>query len=197
MSDAALRRLAAFAVIVVASVAAVVSYAHIYALALHLGQPRDLAIMMPLSVDGAVGAASASLLSAARSARHKAPVVTRLMLAAGVAATLGANAYSGTGHGVAGMALAMWPGVAFVGSTEVALSMTRTAVRARAKAGAKAARSPASVARSRARRIARANPDVSVAELARRSGLSTGKAKQIKSDLVPANLGILASMASE
>ena len=55
MSDDALKRLAAFAVIVVASVAAVVSYAHIYALALHLGQPRPLAVLMPLSVDGAVG----------------------------------------------------------------------------------------------------------------------------------------------
>ena len=85
------------------------------------------------------------------------------------------------------MAPAMWPGLAFVGSTEVALSMTRAAARARVKAEAEAAKSPASVARSKTRRIARANPNVSVAELARRSGLSAGKAKQIKADLVPAN----------
>ena len=187
MSDVALKRLAAFAVVVVATVAAIVSYAHIFKLAMHLGQSRPLAILMPLSVDGAVGAASASLLSAARSARHKAPVVTKLMLAAGVAATLAANAYSGLGHGVAGMALAMWPGLAFVGSTEVGLSMTRTAARARIKAEAKAAKSPASVARSKARRIARANPSVSGAELARRSGLSAPAARKIKADLVPTN----------
>jgi len=185
MSDEALRRLAAFAVIVVALVAAIVSYTHIYTLARHLGQPKALAVLMPLSVDGAVGAASASLLSAARSARHGAPLVTKLMLAAGVAATLAANAYSGTGHGIAGMVLAMWPGIAFVGSTEVGLSMTRKAARARVKAEARSARSSASVARSKARRIVKANPAVSRAELVRRSGLSPTAAKKIQADLVP------------
>lgn len=107
------------------------------------------------------------------------------MLAAGVLATLAANVYSDTGHGVAGMALAMWPGIAFVGSTEVALSMTRTAARARMTAEAKAAKTPASVARSKARRIATANPNVSGAELARRSGLSAPAARKIKADLLP------------
>ena len=175
--------MATFAVIVVALVAAIVSYAHIYSLARHLGQPKPLAILLPLSVDGAVGAASASLLSAARSGKHGAPVVTKLMLAAGVLATLAANAYSGTGHGIPGMAVAMWPGIAFVGSTEVALSMTRVAARARVKAEARA-RSTASVARSKARRIARANPAISNAALARRTGLSPEKAKQIKAGLV-------------
>lgn len=185
MSDTALRRSAAFAVIVVAAVAAVVSYAHIYALALHLGQPKPLALLLPLSVDGAVGAASASLLAAARSTKHKAPLVTKLMLAAGVAATLAANAYSGTGHSIAGMVLAMWPGIAFVGSTEVGLSMTRKAARARVRAEARAARSPSSLARAKARRIVRANPAVSRAELVRRSGLSPTAAKKIQADLVP------------
>lgn len=47
------------------------------------------------------------------------------MPALGVAATLAANSYSGSGHGVAGVALAMWPGVAFVGSAETAPSMVR------------------------------------------------------------------------
>lgn len=50
-------------------------------------------------------------------------------LALGVLATLGANAYSGSGHGIAGMTLAMWPGVAFVGSAETALSMVRRSAR--------------------------------------------------------------------
>jgi hypothetical protein len=78
----------------------------------------------------------------------------------------------------------MWPGIAFVGSTEVGLSMTRTAARARVKAEAKAAKSSASVARSKARRIARANPNVSGAELARRSGLSAPAARKVKADLL-------------
>lgn len=49
------------------------------------------------------------------------------MLALGMLATLTANAHSGAAHGIAGMALAMWPGIAFVGSTEAALSMVRRA----------------------------------------------------------------------
>ena len=47
------------------------------------------------------------MLSAARSACHKALVVTKVMLAADVLATLAANAYSGLGHGIAGIALPM------------------------------------------------------------------------------------------
>jgi hypothetical protein len=45
-------------------------------------------------------------------------------------ATLTANAYSGSSHGIAGMTLTMWRGVAFIGSTETALAMTRQAARA-------------------------------------------------------------------
>jgi hypothetical protein len=93
-----------------------------------LGQPALAAWLMPLSVDGAVGAASTALLAAARSG-DRSPATARVMLALGVLATLTANAYSGAGHGVAGMALAMWPGVAFVGSAETALSMVRRSAR--------------------------------------------------------------------
>ncbi len=52
-----------------------------------------------------------------------------MMLSLGVVATLGPNAYSGSAHGAAGMMLACWPAVAFIGSTETALSMTRRAAR--------------------------------------------------------------------
>jgi hypothetical protein len=105
------------------------SYLHIYRLAVQLGQPALAAWLMLLSVDGTVGAASAALLSAARTARERSPWTARVMLALGVLATLGANAYSGSTHGLAGMALAMCPGIAFIGSTETALGMTRRAAR--------------------------------------------------------------------
>ncbi len=119
-----LRKLAISAVVLVAAIAAIISYAHIYSLALLLGQPRMAAWLMPLSVDGAVGAASAALLSAARSGQSS-PWPARVMLGLGVLATLVANGYSGASHGIPGMVLAMWPAVAFIGSTEVALGMTR------------------------------------------------------------------------
>ncbi len=129
MSDRTLRRLAGLAVLLVAAIAATVSYQHIYLLAVALGQPRLAAVLMPLSVDGAVAAASIALLSAARTGAAM-PGMAQLMLALGVLATLGANAYSGSSHGIAGMALACWPAVAFCGSTETALSMVRRSARA-------------------------------------------------------------------
>jgi Protein of unknown function (DUF2637) len=63
MSDTALRRSAALAVAIVAAIAATVSYLHVYRLSIQLGQPQLAAWLMPLSVDGSVGAASAALLS--------------------------------------------------------------------------------------------------------------------------------------
>ncbi|HUB41444.1 MAG TPA: DUF2637 domain-containing protein [Streptosporangiaceae bacterium] len=123
MTDTALGRLAAFAAIVVACESAIVSHAHIYVRARHLGQAKPLAILMPLPVDGAVGTASALLLAAAKSARRNVPAVTKLMPGLSVPATLEANACSGAGQDIAGVALAMWPGIAFAGGTEVGLSM--------------------------------------------------------------------------
>jgi hypothetical protein len=46
------------------------------------------------------------------------------MLGAGVLATVAKNTYAGTGHGIAGMALAMWTGIAFVGCTRVTHAIT-------------------------------------------------------------------------
>lgn len=67
MQDKTLGKLAGLAVLLVAAIAATVSYLHIYRLAVQLGQPQLAAWLMPLSVDGAVAAASLALLSAARS----------------------------------------------------------------------------------------------------------------------------------
>jgi hypothetical protein len=123
------------------------------------------------------------------------------MLALGVLATLTANAYSGSAHGAAGMALACWPAVAFVGSTEAALSMVRRAATATPEAvttsasvpatapasapavldGAAATESAAKRSASRTRKsgtatrvaaIVRRHPDISGAELGRRLGVS-------------------------
>jgi hypothetical protein len=122
MTDRTLRKLAGIATCLVAAIAATISYEHVYHLA--LGQPKLAAWLMPLSVDGSFGAASAAMLSAARLG-HRSPRIAQAMLALGVLATLTANAYSGSSHGIPGMALAMWPGIAFIGSTETALSIVR------------------------------------------------------------------------
>jgi Protein of unknown function (DUF2637) len=123
------KRVAGAAVLVVAAIAATVSYMHIERLAVQLGQPELAAWLMPLSVDGAVLAASAALLHSAREA-IPAPRMARPMLALGVLATLAANADFGATHGAAGIVLSAWPAVAFIGSAEVTFGMVRKVVRA-------------------------------------------------------------------
>jgi len=124
----AMKRLAGFAVLLVAAIAATVSYMHIKLLAVQLGQPELAAWLLPLSVDGTVLAASAALLHAAREG-VPVPRMARPILGLGVAATLAANADFGSSHGVAGIVLSAWPAVAFIGSAEVAFGMVRKSAR--------------------------------------------------------------------
>ena len=123
--DTGIRRLTAGAVLVVAAIAALVSYLHIYRLAITHGQPVLAAVLLPVSVDGTVAVASFALLWAARADNVSAPRLARVMLGLGVTATLAANAAYGAPFGLTGILLSGWPGIAFVGSVEIALSMVR------------------------------------------------------------------------
>ena len=125
-----IKRMTAGAVLLVAAIAAVVSYAHIYHLAVTHGQPAVAALLLPLSVDGTVAAASSAMLWAARSGMPT-PWLARIMLGLGVTATLAANAAYGAPFGVTGMLVSGWPGIAFVGSVETALGMVRQIRKAR------------------------------------------------------------------
>ena len=125
-----IQRLTSASVLIVAAIAAVVSHTHIYLLAITHGQPAEAALLIPVSVDGTVAAASFALLRAAQSGQS-APWVARVMLDLGVTATLGANAAYGASYGVVGVLLSGWPGIAFVGSVEIALSMVRRTRKAR------------------------------------------------------------------
>lgn len=118
------RPLTAAAVLLVAAIAAVVSYMHVATLALHYGQPPLAAYLLPLSIDGMVATSSLVLLRAARAA-VSAPWLARTGLALAVLATLAANVASGLPHGWPGALLAGWPAVAFVVSAETAISMSR------------------------------------------------------------------------
>jgi hypothetical protein len=188
MSETGLRRLAAVAIGLVAAIAAVVSYSHIFHLALALGQTRVAAYLLPLSVDGRIGAASAALLAAARRKSAKTPRMAQAMLAAGVLATLAANAYSGMGHGVAGMALAMWPGIAFIGSSEVGLRMVRQSADDKAAVAKAAERAAKPVTRTaaanrkikRARTLLTAEPAMATADLARKLGVTPATARRYR-----------------
>jgi hypothetical protein len=123
-ADKAIRRLAAAAVLLVATIAAVVSFIHIQHLAVTHGQTQLAAYLLPVSVDGTVAAASCSMLWAAR-AGMATPRLARAMLTLGVLATLAANVGYGAPYGLSGELLSGWPAVAFVGSVEMVLGMIR------------------------------------------------------------------------
>jgi Protein of unknown function (DUF2637) len=122
--EKAIRVAATMAVMIVALIAAIVSFVHIEHLAVTHGQTRLASVMLPVSVDGTVGAASLVLLHEARAGRS-APWLARCMLVLGVAATLACNIGYGAPYGLTGELLSGWPAVAFVGSVEMVLAMIR------------------------------------------------------------------------
>jgi hypothetical protein len=124
MSTGSLARWTAAAVLLVAAIAAVVSFVHIEHLAVTHGQTELAAWLLPVSVDGTVAAASLVMLRAARAGLGT-PVLARTMLGLAVAATLAANVAYGVPYGLAGALLSGWPAVAFIGCAEMAIGMVR------------------------------------------------------------------------
>lgn len=174
MTDERIQRLAAGAVLLVAAIAAVVSYIHIESIAATHHQGLAAAVLLPLSVDGTVAAASLQMLRSARAGR---PVdwLQRLMLGAGVAATLGANILYGWPHGAVAAFVSGWPAAAFIGSAEMAIRSIRQARPEQRKKTASAARKPAGKRGKVAAKVAAivtAQPGIDGAELGRRLGVS-------------------------
>jgi hypothetical protein len=124
MTGDRLARWTAAAVLLVAAIAAVVSFVHIEHLAVTHGQTQLAAYLLPVSVDGTVAAASLVMLRAARAGLGT-PVLARTMLGLAVAATLAANVGYGLPYGLAGALLSGWPAVAFIGCAEMAIGMVR------------------------------------------------------------------------
>ena len=124
--DLAVRRLTAAAVLLVAAIAAVVSFVHIEHLAVTHGQTTLAAMLLPVSIDGTVAAASLVMLRAARTGLGT-PWLARVMLGLAVVATLAANIAYGAQFGLTGSLLSGWPAVAFIGSAEMAIGMVRRA----------------------------------------------------------------------
>jgi hypothetical protein len=118
------RPLTALAVLLVAAIAAVISYQHVVALALRYGQPVLAAYLLPVSIDGLVAVSSLVMLRAARLS-VTAPWLARTGLILAIMATLACNVGYGVAHGWPGALLSGWPAVAFVVAAEVAITMTR------------------------------------------------------------------------
>lgn len=122
--DTLIRWLTAVAVLLVAGIAATVSFVHIQHLAVTHGQTPLASALLPLSIDGTVAATSLAMLRAAR-AGLATPALARFGLALSVTATLAANVGYGLPFGVTGALISGWPAVAFIVCAELAISMVR------------------------------------------------------------------------
>lgn len=126
MSDRLLRTGTAAAVLLVAFIAAVISYQHLYSLALSHGEPRLDSLLIPLAIDGTVITASLLMLRAARAGRRT-PWLARLMLVVSVAMTVAANVAFGWHFAAWGVLMAGFPAAAFLGNAEATIMYGRQA----------------------------------------------------------------------
>lgn len=194
------RTLTTAAVLLVAAIAAAISFVHIESLAIRYGQPVMAAWLLPVSIDGTVAVSSLAMLRSAR-LNLSAPWLARTMLLLAVAATLACNVAYGLPHGAPGALLSGWPAVAFIGSAEVAISMSRkrppklsaartaepdtdrpakrTAATARRPGGRTARPDTASVVRA----ALAADPDITTGQLAAMTGLSDRTVRRVKAGL--------------
>lgn len=124
--DHAIRISTAGVVVVVAGIAAYISYWHAYTVVREYGESGVTAMLEPATIDGLVYASSMVMLYAAR---HHLPVprLARWMLALGILASLAVNVAQGWSHGLVGAVVAAWPAVALVGSYELLAWLIRTA----------------------------------------------------------------------
>jgi hypothetical protein len=123
-NDTATRRVTTGIVLAVGLFAGSDSYSHIYTLARDHGQAIASAALLPLAGDGLIAAASSAMLVASRQS-HDVPVLARVMLLAGIGATIAANVGYGLHAGITGALLSVWPVAAYVGCMELLTWMRR------------------------------------------------------------------------
>ena len=123
--DRAIRLSTAAAVLVVAGIAAYISYWHAYEVVRAHGETGITARLEPTTIDGLVYASSMVVLFAAR---HRVPVpsLARWLLGLGIAASLAADVAHGWSHGLVGAVAAAWPAVSLVGSYELLAWLIRS-----------------------------------------------------------------------
>jgi hypothetical protein len=111
-------------VLLLAGIAAVVSYSHMYELALRHGEPEWRAALFPLSVDGMIVGASMTLLSDARHGR-KGGLLPWTLLIVGSGASLAANV-AVADPTMWSRIIHAWPSFALIGAYELLMREFRT-----------------------------------------------------------------------
>ncbi|WP_433475060.1 DUF2637 domain-containing protein [Spirillospora sp. CA-142024] len=110
-------------VIVLAGIAAVISYKHMYQLVLRYGETSWTAMLLPVSVDGMIVVASMSLLVDSRQGRRSG-MLPWTLLVLGSAASLAAN-IAVAEPSVVGRLIAAWPSCALIGAYELLMRQIR------------------------------------------------------------------------
>ena len=130
--DRAVRLIIYGALAAVAVFAFLTSFAHIYDLGRAHGQHGIAAKLLPLSVDLLIVAASGTMWIQAKSGvrpEKLARFLPRLMLWAGIGATVAANVAYGWPYGKLGAVISAWPGAVFAGLVEMVMVAVRPAGR--------------------------------------------------------------------
>ena len=128
--DRVIRWTTTLSVVVLAGIAAIVSYRHMFVLVHRYGETSWTAVLLPVSVDGMIVASSMSLLASSRQG-ERSGVLPWVLLIVGSAASLAANVAVAEPSAV-GRLIAAWPSAALIGSYELLMrQIRRTVVRGR------------------------------------------------------------------
>ncbi|MBO3751108.1 DUF2637 domain-containing protein [Streptosporangiaceae bacterium NEAU-GS5] len=122
-SDRGIRLTTTVSVLLLAAIAAVVSFRHMHELALLHGEDVLAAALIPLAVDGTIVAASMSLLLASRYGSRGGLLPWTLLIVASLA-SLGANMMVAE-PSLIGRAIAGWPSFALIGAYEMLMRQVR------------------------------------------------------------------------
>ena len=122
--DRVIRASTAATVVGIGGIAAVVSFRHALEVVRDNGESGVTAYLTPLTVDGLVFTASMVLLDAARRG-DRAPMLARVALALGIAATVAVNVLHGLAHGPVGAVVGAWPAVTLILVVELLMGMIR------------------------------------------------------------------------
>jgi hypothetical protein len=136
--DLAIRRTTTASVVLLAIIAAIVSYRHMHTLALGHGETPWTAALIPLSVDGMIVASSMSLLLDSRRGIRSGPLPWALLLIGSIA-SLAANVAVAEATPY-GRIIAAWPSLALIGAYELLMRQIRLSTADR-RIGSAAARS--------------------------------------------------------
>jgi hypothetical protein len=122
-AERAIRWATTLSVIVLAIIAAIISYKHMYLLVRRYGETSWTAALLPVSVDGMIAASSMSLLLDSRQGRRSGLLPWALLII-GSAASLAANVAVAEPSAV-GRLIAGWPSCALIGSYELLMRQIR------------------------------------------------------------------------